>query len=143
MKERTAERTLGGFVPQHRILIGRQQLAPFGIAVRDLEVRRSASGGSVRRTEGGGRACDTTRDQTSSADHVRPFLCSCSATPRRPKGLSHIFGSFFLESGQQHPPKGHQPELRVVMSGDLLGPLLEILRERVVPVSPSGGDRAN
>ena len=34
------------------------------------------------------------------------------------------FGSFFPESGQQHPPKGHQPELRVVMSGDLLGPLL-------------------
>jgi hypothetical protein len=53
------------------------------------------------------------------------------------------FGSFFPESGQQHPPKGHPPELRVVMSSDLLGPLLEILRERLVPGSPSGGDRAN
>jgi hypothetical protein len=53
------------------------------------------------------------------------------------------FGSFFPESGQQYPPKDHSPELRVVMSSDLLGPLLEILRERVVPVSPSGGDRAN
>ena len=52
------------------------------------------------------------------------------------------FGSFFPDSNHQFPPKGHEPELRVVMSSDLLGPLLEILRERVVPVSPSG-DRAN
>jgi hypothetical protein len=53
------------------------------------------------------------------------------------------FGCFFPESGQQYPPQGHPPELRVVMSSDLLGPLLEILRERVVPTSPGGGDRAN
>jgi hypothetical protein len=53
------------------------------------------------------------------------------------------FGSFFPDSGQQYPPKGHPPELRVVMSGDLLRPLLEILRERLLPVSPGGGDRAN
>ena len=52
------------------------------------------------------------------------------------------FGSFFPDSDQQLPPKGHRPELRVVMSGELLGPLLEILRERVVAVSASG-DRAN
>ena len=58
------------------------------------------------------------------------------------KDVALEFGSFFPHSDQQFPPKGHRPELRVVMSGDLPGPLLEILRERVVPVSPSG-DRAN
>jgi hypothetical protein len=30
------------------------------------------------------------------------------------------FGSFFPDSDQQFPPKGHRPELRVVMSSDLL-----------------------
>jgi hypothetical protein len=59
------------------------------------------------------------------------------------KDVVREFGSFFPDSDQQFPPKGHRPELRVVMSSELLGPLLEILRERVVPVSQGGGDRAN
>jgi hypothetical protein len=53
------------------------------------------------------------------------------------------FGSFFPDSDQQFPPKDHRPEVRVVMSADLLGPLLEILRERVLPESPGRGERAN
>jgi hypothetical protein len=53
------------------------------------------------------------------------------------------FGSFFPDGDQRFPPKDHRPEVCVVMSGDLLGPPPEILRERVVPVSTSGGDRAN
>jgi hypothetical protein len=53
------------------------------------------------------------------------------------------FGSFFPDGDQQFPPKDHRPELSVVMSADLLGPLLEILRERVMPESPSRGERAN
>jgi hypothetical protein len=53
------------------------------------------------------------------------------------------FGSFFPDGDQRFPPKDHRPEVCVVISGDLLGPLVEILRERVVPVSSGGGDRAN
>jgi hypothetical protein len=53
------------------------------------------------------------------------------------------FGSFFPNGNQQFPPQDYPPELRVVLSADLLGPLVEILRERLVPVSPNEGDRAN
>src|SRR4029077_17447900 len=53
------------------------------------------------------------------------------------------FGSFFPDGDQQFPPRGFPPELRVVLSADLLEPLVEILRERMAPVSPSVGDRAN
>jgi hypothetical protein len=52
------------------------------------------------------------------------------------------FGSFFRNGDQQFPPKDRQPELRVVMSSELIGPLLEILRERVPPVRPNV-ERAN
>src|ERR1700680_4752666 len=48
------------------------------------------------------------------------------------------FGSFFPTADQRFPPKDHQPELRVVMSSDLIEPLVEILRERLRPASPSG-----
>ena len=53
------------------------------------------------------------------------------------------FGSFFPTGDQQFPPQDFPPELRVVLSADLLGPLVEILRERLVPAFPSEGDRAN
>jgi hypothetical protein len=42
------------------------------------------------------------------------------------------FGSFFPDGDQRLPPKDLPPELRVVLSGDLVGPLVEILRERWV-----------
>jgi len=53
------------------------------------------------------------------------------------------FGSFFPDGDQQFPPKDHRPEMCVVMSGDLLGPLLDILRERALQTSSGGGDRSN
>jgi hypothetical protein len=53
------------------------------------------------------------------------------------------FGSFFPNGDQQCPPHDFPPELCVVLSADLLGPLVEILRERLVPVSPSEGHRAH
>lgn len=53
------------------------------------------------------------------------------------------FGSFFPNGDQQFPPTAFPPELRVVLSADLLLPLIEILRERMAPASPSEGDRAN
>jgi hypothetical protein len=40
------------------------------------------------------------------------------------------FGSFFPDADQLYPPKDHQPELRVVVSGELLGP-----RCRIAPVN--------
>ena len=42
------------------------------------------------------------------------------------------FGSFFPDGDQRLPPKDFPPEVRVVLSGDLVGPLVEILRERWV-----------
>jgi hypothetical protein len=46
------------------------------------------------------------------------------------------FGSFFPDGDQRLPPKGHPPDVRVVIAQDLVEPLLEILRERRLPVSP-------
>jgi hypothetical protein len=59
------------------------------------------------------------------------------------KDIGLEFGSFFPDADQRFPPKDHRPDVCVVMSSDLLAPLLEILRDRMVPVSSSGGDRAN
>ena len=52
------------------------------------------------------------------------------------------FGSFFPDSDQSFPPKDHRPEVSVVLCRDLVGPLLEILRERLRSASP-GADRSN
>jgi hypothetical protein len=52
------------------------------------------------------------------------------------KDLVLEFGSFFPEGDQQYPPRDHRPELRVVVPNDLVGPLLETLRERLLRSSP-------
>ena len=44
------------------------------------------------------------------------------------------FGSFFPDGERRFPPKDAPPELRVVLAGELLGPLVEILRERLMAV---------
>jgi hypothetical protein len=59
------------------------------------------------------------------------------------KDIVFEFGSFFPNGDQQFPRQDFPPELRVVLSADLLGPLVEILRERLVPAFPSEGDRAH
>jgi hypothetical protein len=43
------------------------------------------------------------------------------------------FGSYFPEGGQDVPPKGHSPEVRVVIPEGLVGPLVDILRQRIAP----------
>jgi hypothetical protein len=53
------------------------------------------------------------------------------------------FGSFFPHGDQQFPPKDHPPELRIVLSGERLEPLVDILRARLRPASPRTSDRAN
>ena len=45
VEQRAREGALGGLAPQHRILVGLQQLAPFRVGVRDLEGLGSASRG--------------------------------------------------------------------------------------------------
>jgi hypothetical protein len=52
------------------------------------------------------------------------------------------FGSFFPDDDRPFPPTNHQPEVRVVISRELVGPLLDVLRERLRPASPPRG-RAN
>ena len=49
------------------------------------------------------------------------------------------FGSFFPDGEQRFPPKDAPPELRVVLSGELLGPLVEILSERLMAVRNEPG----
>jgi hypothetical protein len=44
------------------------------------------------------------------------------------------FGSFFPDGAQRFPPKDALPELRVVLSGELLEPLVELLSERLMAV---------
>ena len=44
------------------------------------------------------------------------------------------FGSFFPDGDHQRPAKNAEPELRVVLSRDLIGPLVEILGERLAVV---------
>ncbi len=58
------------------------------------------------------------------------------------KDLVLEFGSFFPEGEQEYPPKDHRPELRVVVANDLVGPLVDILRERLTRTS-SGRALAN
>jgi hypothetical protein len=45
------------------------------------------------------------------------------------------FGSFFPGPGRPLPPKDLPPDVRVVISSDLIGPLIQILRERLAPAS--------
>ena len=47
------------------------------------------------------------------------------------KDLVLEFGSFVPDADQRFPPKDHRPEVRVVISQELVVPLLDILRERL------------
>lgn len=40
-------------------------------------------------------------------------------------------GSFFPQGDQQLPPKGHPPEVRIILSDELLAPLIDILQRRL------------
>ena len=55
----------------------------------------------------------------------------------RPAGRNVVleFSSYFGERGQRFPPEGHQPELRVVLSSDLVASLIEILQQQSEPPS--------
>jgi hypothetical protein len=44
------------------------------------------------------------------------------------------FGCFFPDSEHQRPPKDAPPELRVVLARELIGPLVDILGERLAAV---------
>ena len=44
------------------------------------------------------------------------------------------FGAFFPTKDQQFPPQEFPPEVRVVISRELLGPLVDVLCERLAPV---------
>src|SRR5471030_1220132 len=46
------------------------------------------------------------------------------------KDLVLEFGSFFPQGDQRFPPGDHPPEVRVVISQELVEPLVDILRER-------------
>ena len=52
------------------------------------------------------------------------------------------FGSFFPE-GDQLPPKGHPPDVKVVLAEELLGPLVDILQQRLRTTAPSIREQVN
>ena len=53
----------------------------------------------------------------------------------RPAGRNVVleFSSYFGERGQRFPPEGQQPEVRVVLSSDLVASLIEILQQQTEP----------
>ena len=55
----------------------------------------------------------------------------------RPAGRNVVleFSSYFGENGQRFPPEGQQPEVRVVLSSDLVASLIEILQQQSEPPS--------
>ena len=53
------------------------------------------------------------------------------------------FGSYFGERGQRFPPEGHPPEFRVVLRGDLVAPLVEILQQRMLPIAVTPPNRVS
>jgi len=55
----------------------------------------------------------------------------------RPAGRNVVleFSSYFGERGQRFPPEGQQPEVRVVLSSDLVASLIEILQQQSEPPS--------
>jgi hypothetical protein len=54
------------------------------------------------------------------------------------------FASFFPDGERQFPPKDFPPEVRVVVPKDLVGPLVDILHQRLAPTESCGdGTRAN
>ena len=55
----------------------------------------------------------------------------------RPAGRNVVleFSSYFGERGQRFPPEGQQPEVRVVLSSDLVASLIEILQQQTEPPS--------
>jgi hypothetical protein len=47
------------------------------------------------------------------------------------------FGSFVPDGDRQFPPKGHQPDVRVVIAREVVAPLIEILQARQASAPPT------
>ena len=76
VQQRARERALGPGLAQHRVLIGRQQLAPLGVAVRHLEaLRRARRRGRTPAVKRHDEApCSRSHQRASSAQHQRVLV---------------------------------------------------------------------
>ena len=79
VKERTRKRPLGAGLPQHVILLGRQELAPLVVGMSDLvRISRGRRNGGMRsrQTQRAKRQSDCAGEEDMSAGEHAPFLLS-------------------------------------------------------------------